>query len=425
MPNTQQNGLTARILEYVQQREAEELKNVKDDAKRLKIAAKYEPQTWLSEKARTAKSVAASSWQSFSDVTHVAKFVHGGAEASSVSTTGAKETDGYISTPSVAMLTYDTACNAAALPIKPFLLLEHDGRTLIDALRQGDVSPLLEIAPDETTAQEWASAFISAFEAKEPDAHMIKQCYWPVPSDGYHLQIPLYPTSFAQAIYASIQRAKFSGEAKATRKARSDEQESDREDVRYPNLAIQSFGGSNKQNISQLNSPRGGKAYLFSCAPPTWKRRNAPPLHISSVFPSCFERQVRSRHIKPLQEFLYSVRDKDTNARIRKHREGRVDALIDVILSQAADIQQMQPGWSADPDCRLPLAEQYWLDPERAETDEGFRSERDAADWQTEVANTFAIWLSRKLERNGLAFGADEQHALRSDWRNRMREGIV
>ena len=423
MPNTQQNGLTARILEYIQQREAEELKNVKDDDKRLKIAAKYEPGNWLSKKARTAKSVAASPYQSFSDVTHVAKYTHGGSEASSVSTTGPKGTDGYIATHSVAMLTYDTTCNANALPIKPFLLLEHDGQTLIDALRHGDVSPLLAIAPNETAAQEWANAFVSAFEATEPDAHILKQCFWPVPSDGYHLQIPLYATSLAQTIHATIRHAKVSDEAKATREARRKEESSDQEDVRYPNLAIQRFGGSNKQNISQLNSQRHGEAYLFPCEPPSWQSQIKPPLNINSVFRHRFERQVWSRHIKPLQDFLFSVRGDYTNVEIRRSRGRRVDTLVDVILSQAAEIQQMQPGWSADPDCRLPLAEQYWLDLKRE--DEDFQSERDAADWQTEVADTFAIWLSHKLERNGLAFGADEQQALRSDWRHRMREGIV
>ena len=53
------------------------------------------------------------------------------------------------------------------------------------------------------------------------------------------------------------------------------------------------------------------------------------------------------------------------------------------------------------------------MDPERAETDEEFRSQRDATDWPAEVAQRFAIWLSHKLESDTLAFGAVEQHELR------------
>ena len=127
----QQNGLAAKILAYIQQQRDDKLKPIKDPAKHAEEGDKYDPVTWLSAKASTAKSVAEAINQSFSDVTHVAKYIHGDSKASSVPATVAQESDletnGYISTHSVSTLTYDTACNAAALPIKPFLLLEHDG----------------------------------------------------------------------------------------------------------------------------------------------------------------------------------------------------------------------------------------------------------------------------------------------------------
>ena len=404
----QQNGLAARLLEYIQQRRDEKLDKEKDADERLDIEAKYEPETWLSDAARRARQL--------SFITHAAKYIHGDSRGSSVEAvnTDNLNADGYISTPSVSELPYDVVGNAAALDVGKLLLLEHEGQKLIDTLRQGDNTPLLAIAPDAETAQEWADGFLSVLASPEPSAHKFsKQCYWPVQDDEYHVIIPLYATSLAHTIHATIQHARFSDEAKATREARRKEEYSSQEEVRYPDLAVQSFGGTKPQNISQLNSQRGGRAYLVSCEPPDWQRQTTPPLNITSIFSQRFERRLYREHIQPLRDFLQRVADRSNNDRIKKQRAQRLDAIVDEILNRAAFIQQLPPGWSAAPDCRLPLAECCWLDPERAETDEEFRSQRDATDWPAEVAQRFAIWLSHKLESDTLAFGAVEQRELR------------
>ncbi len=404
----QQNGLAARILEYIQQRRDEKLEKEKNADKRLETTVKYEPETWLSDAARRARQL--------SFITHAAKYIHGDSRGSSVEAvnTDSLISDGYISTHSVSELPYDVVGNAAALDVGKLLLLEHEGQKLIDALRRGDNTPLLTIAPDADTAQEWADGFLSVLASPEPSAHKFsKQCYWPVQSDEYHILIPLYATSLAHTIHAAIQHARFSDEARATREARRREEYAKLEDVRYPDLAVQSFGGTKPQNISQLNSQRGGRAYLVSCEPPDWQRQTTPPLNITSIFSQRFERRLYREHIQPLRDFLQRVADRPNNDRIKKQRAQRLDAIVDEILNRAAFIQQLPPGWSAEPDCRLPFEERCWLDPERAKTDEEFRSQRDATDWVAKVAQNFAIWLSHKLESGTLAFGAVEQRELR------------
>ena len=396
------------MLEYIQQRRDEKLDKEKNADKRLDIETKYEPETWLSDAARRARQL--------SFITHAAKYIHGDSRGSSVEAvnTDNLNADGYISTHSGSELPYDVVGNAAALDVGKLLLLEHEGHKLIDTLRQGDNTPLLAIAPDAETAQEWADGFLSVLASPEPSAHKFsKQCYWPVQDDEYHVLIPLYATSLAHTIHATIQHARFSDEAKATREARRKEEYAKLEEVRYPDLAVQSFGGTKPQNISQLNSQRGGRAYLVSCEPPDWQRQTTPPLNITSIFSQRFERRLYREHIQPLRDFLQRVADRPNNDRIKKQRAQRLDAIVDEILNRAAFIQQLPPGWSAAPDCRLPLAECCWLDPERAETDEEFRSQRDATDWPAEVAQRFAIWLSHKLESDTLAFGAVEQRELR------------
>ena len=408
MTSAQQHGLAARILEYIQQRRDERLEKEKNADKRLETTAKYEPETWLSDAARRARQL--------SFITHAAKYIHGDSKGSSVEATTADSltSDGYISTHSVSEIPYDVVGNAAALDVGKLLLLEHEGQKLIDALRRGDNSPLLAIAPGADTAQEWAEGFLSVLASPEPSAHKFsKQCYWPVKSDEYHILIPLYATSLAHTIHATIQHTRFSDEAKATRESRRKEEYSKQEDVRYPDLAVQGFGGTKPQNISQLNSQRGGKVYLVSCGPPDWQRQTTPPLNITSIFSQRFERRLYREHIQPLRDFLQRVADRPNNDRIKKQRAQRLDAIVDEILNRAAFIQQLPSGWSAEPDCRLPLAECYWLDPERVKTDEEFRAQRNATDWPAEVAQRFAIWLSHKLESGTLAFGAVEQRELR------------
>ena len=411
------HGLATQILTYLNERRDEKLKKEKNAAKQLEIMAKHEPETWLSDAARRASGRAKDGRKRLSfDITHAAKYIHGDSRGSSVEAVSSPlPSDGYISTHSVSEIPYDVDGDAAALDVGKLLLLEHEGQTLIDTLRRGDHAPLLALAPDADMAGEWAEGFLSVLAAPEPSAHKFaKQCYWPVQSNEYHLLIPLYATSLAHTIHATIQDARFSDEAKATREARRKEEYSEQEEVRYPDLAVQSFGGTQPQNISQLNSQRHGESYLFSCEPPSWQKQTTPPLNIGSIFHQYFERRLYRDHIQPLRDFLHRVADKPNNERIRRQRAGRLEAIVDEILNLAAFIQQLPPGWSAAPECRLPKAERFWLDPNRAETDEEFLSQREKTDWQVEVAQNFARWLSQKLESDTLAFGAVEQREFRA-----------
>ena len=413
------DGLATHILEYIQERRDEKLKKEKDAAKQLEITAKHEPETWLSDAARRAKQL--------SFITHAAKYIHGDSKGSSVEAASSDRgtSDGYISTHSVSEPPYDVVGNAAALDVGKLLLLEHDGQKLIDTLRRGENAPLLAIAPDADTAQEWADGFLSVLASPEPSAHKFsKQCYWPVKSDEYHILIPLYATSLAHTLHSTIQHARFSDEAKATRELRRKEEYSEQEDIRYLDIAVQGFGGANKQNISYLNTQRDGKAHLVSCEPPSWQQQATPPLHISSIFHQRFERSLYREHIQPLHDFLQRVSDKSNNDRIKKARAQRLDEIVYEILNLAAFIQNLPPGWSKDPACQLKHEEQFWLDPGRSETDEEFRSQRDETDWPAQVAQNFATWLSQKLESETLAFGATEQREFRSLLESELEEGL-
>jgi CRISPR-associated protein Csy1 len=77
---------------------------------------------------------------------------------------------------------------------------------------------------------------------------------------------------------------------------------------------------------------------------------------------------------------------------------------------------RLEPGWTRDPECRLPLCEQLWLDPGRVELppregyeeeDADFEAAYHRGDWPEEIATRFANWLNARLRSAGLTTVGD------------------
>lgn len=244
--------------------------------------------------------------------------------------------------------------------------------------------------------------------AGAPSSHTrAKQLYWLTGSDacadeGYELLAPLFATSLAHAVHAQVQEDRFGESNKAARQARRERKAHDGVFHDYPGLAVQKMGGTKPQNISQLNSERGGVNYLLASLPPVWRSSDVRlPVHASSVFDKLFigRPEVRST-VRKLRAFLAT--DPEPNLQTRERREAFVDALIDEMVSLAGEVQQALPaGWSRDAERfgKLVREEQLWLDPLRAE----LRDEADFArewlwmDWPAEVGKRFANWLNSQL----------------------------
>lgn len=293
--------------------------------------------------------------------------------------------------------------NAAALYVPKFLKLNYEGVTLLDLLLAEDVDLQYAFSKDTQQAKRLCDAFSSI--ARLPNnlksSTLAKQIYWlvgdePTRDADFHLLSPLYPSSLAHRVFQRIQHDRFSEEAKAARQARRENKFSATGHADYPNFATQKLGGTKPQNVSQLNSERGGNNYLLASLPPVWHARdNRPPLKVESVFPR-FMRQNQPRWLmKRLHEFLLS--NPPVNVHTRKRVDAYVDALIEELILFSAHLHQLEPGWSADPDCRLVEAEQLWLDPWRAELDEEFAARRTFGDWVEEVQSRFANQVNKVL----------------------------
>lgn len=410
-----QKGLVTFIVDYIAGRRQTKLDAFdKNMAKRLaageqeadllserrELELRYETRAWLTDAASRAGQI--------SLVTHAAKYTHGDAKSSSIFTQ-TRSSDGYLSTATLTKPTADAVGNAAALDVAKLLQTETEDGSLLASLQRNDRSALAGLAENDEQLDLWVDGFSCALNTKQPTSHKLaKQVYFPV-GEGYHLLNPLFSSSLAQAVHQRMVGHRFSDESKAAWQARREKRGYPQPLVIYPDTAVMNFGGTKPQNISALNSSRGGRVWLLPSSAPQWESQSRQPLGCKTLFgKGTFEyatRGIRRRLISLLVDS-----GKDNNHRIRRARERYVDEIIDVLFNVAADIQRQDwAGWTTHDDCALKPHQQLWLDPWRARTDEAFFNERDKDQWQTAVADDFAGWLNGHLRQAELSVGQTER----------------
>jgi CRISPR-associated protein Csy1 len=375
------------------------------DAERQKLLADYQPERWIADAAKKADKVQLAS--------HAIKYIHPDAVGSSLNSLGNPQSDEYlIGTHTLGdQQNLDVVVSTAAyLPIYKFLSLSVDGQTLLQRCIAQDPALSVAFSNNPEIAQNWMAAFANLAQPKgKPASHTLaKQIYWPLDDGQYHLLSPLFPTSLAHTLWNRIRENRFSDETNAARKAQRESKPHPSGYHDYPNLVIQKFGGTKPQNISQLNSERHGENYLLDARPPVFHSQECRPLWgVVSLFDGPFERfgSVRSK-VSRLKRHLRKVQWREHgNMEIGIERERLLAEICDDLLNFAAELQLKLPsGWTQHPDCRLKLAERYWLDPTRAASDADFAAQRNRGDWRQDIAKSFGVWLNSRLDTQKMHF---------------------
>lgn len=414
------SGFRAAVDAFLQERLQAKLDKLKpdDETQRAELIAQYQRDIWLQNAAKRVQQIQA--------VTHSLKPIH----------PDARGTNLYVPPSALASLTElgshalgvnmtpDVVGNAAALDVYKLLKLEVAGISLLAALQANQPDALQGLHADPRQAQILRDAFVGLTLTREGGASSharAKQLYWlagndPCDDGAYHLLAPLYATSLAHAVYVPLQDARFGEANKAARQARRDGKAHNGAYHEYRDLAVQKMGGTKPQNVSQLNSERGGTNYLLaSLPPPAWKAsQRYLPLHASSVFERAFGARPAVRGtVKAFLAFLLT--DPAPNRSTRQKVDDYLDALVDELAIYAGEMQSQPAGWTLDERYDdLVLPEKLWLDPLRAEMpDEAdFAKEWLWMDWPSEVGKRFARWLNAQLQ-NKLSVGDAEMR----EWR--------
>ncbi len=394
------------IHEFIGARLHAKLELLKEDdvEKRQALVAQHEPVAWLNDAARRASQIQLA--------THTLKAIHPDARGSVVNLHKPICTDeALIGTHSLQDKTADVVGNAAALDVFKLLKLTHDGRSIITRLLDNDADLLAALSDDAVLAESLANSLLAVTVADDvASSHTLaKQLYFPVANGSYHLLAPLFPTALVQHWHKLRSDGDyFSEPGKAARAARKAGLTHPVGYVDYPNLAVQSFGGTKPQNISQLNSERGGKAFLLSSLPPTWDHTLVTPPKGESIFSGAFSDRPMLRVLtKDLRDFLAAAKaNNQNNMEIRQYREDAITNIVDEFLAFIAELDTLTPGWSLQRSCNLPPAQQYLLDP-YAERDAEQLAECEG--WETTVAHSFGLWLNSAIRMDENPMGDAEQ----------------
>ena len=371
----------------------------------LPIEESFEPETWLTNAAKRAKQI--------SLATHAAKFTHSDAKATSrLVVEQTVLDDAYLVTSSLKDKAIDAVGNAAALDVAKLLNLKVEDESLIDQIRKGSSPALSEFTSNAELLSSWIEGFKEALSDKELTVNSLtKQLYFLVSNNAeseYHLICPLFSSALCHQLHEKVASSRY-GTSKEIRDARKAGNYHSLMDVNFPETAIQTFGGSKPQNISQLNSERYGQTFLLNASPPSFQSQVKPPLSHKTIFSNQFTRKVFAS-LREFKTFLENVKPHENNFRTRYKRDHYfVIPIIEQLLHYASSIQEIESGWALVPECNLKAEHALWLDINNENS--SFQTERGKLNWLPVIANDFASWLLKQLKNDEHYLLGDVEHA--------------
>ncbi len=374
------------LIAFVEERKLARVKKTKGFDAIAKLHGEYEFLTWVESAADRAGQLNVAS--------HPGSFSHPDAKISPLLSGGSpRQVDGYVRSGNVDVIP-DAFGNAAALDVLAFLkLVLDDGRTVLDHLTEGTPGLQHLLGVDDVRYQSIRERFLRVLE-NSGDLPMtreeVKQVYFPLPNDQYHLLSLVAPSGLMREHRIRIAEAERGESAKEAREAHTKKVVSEHHYERFPKKTDWKLGGANPQNVSTFNAECRGSWPLLACLPPEL-RTDYLPRPKSDYFDDQLRWDGYWRKLFGLLDEMFRM-DRN-NIDIRERRKDLVERLWTWASASAMPLQSLPGGWTNDQKSKLPMHQKVWLDAAHAE-------QRGSDDrWRSLVANDFAVWLMRSYEK--------------------------
>jgi len=367
---------------------------------------KFSPQNWLPDAAKRAGQMEMS--------THPCTFSHPSARknkngyVTSVIVKIDRQPDGYLKTGNVDVAE-DALGNAAVLDVYKFLTLTmEDGDSLLEHIkRDSEQAKALLTIPSEgyQSLKEGLLAMVNNQTPETVTSSKIKQVYFPVKNDDYHLLSILSNSGMIYELRDRIDALRFSEKQKELRDLRRNDQFSEKGFSEIYDITTISYGGTKPQNISVMNNQYGGRARLLMSVPPRLVKRD-----IQFPTKDFFKTSIRFYDIQePLQK-LHGVFKTELNSPIPRRnlksgRDAYIKDILDQIIERLTAVRAVAADQYREENSSLPRCQRIWL----CDTYQQERLEQE--DWLDELCEVISRWTLlayKKVVKKSVSLGPAE-----------------
>lgn len=393
-----QNFLDERRTLWLKGKIKGKLTDEEEASHRTEAAARFSLAEWLPHAAKRAGQL--------SLVSHPGKFSHPSAQVSSIRATTPSAPDGYLRSGNVAIAP-DVLGNAAALDVYAFLCVElADGKTVLAHLEEKSAYIHGQLQVSTASFATLEEGLLAIKEDADPcvrSSAKVKQVYFPVAKDSYHLLSILTPSPIVFALKERILSMHFSEQTKEVRAARNNNKSHPLGFSEVYGLTVMGRGGTKPQNISFLNSRNGGAAYLLPSLPPGLSPRTVSPptrnFFRQSLWWKMFE--------EDFMDFHNLLKAKGSDVYLRRQRDRVIRSIIYQVADQVWRIRNLEGGWSeAQSFVQLPHYQKVLLDQyhaaDRAEQKLSFE------ELKSDLARWFMKSYRQLLKEKAIPMGDDE-----------------
>lgn len=341
--------------------------------------------SWLPDASKRAGQL--------SIVSHPSKFSHPSAKTTAIIAKAKSKADGYLRTGNLEYA-LDVFGNAAAMDVYKFLSLPMaDGRPVLEHLEADTLEAKALFSIPSANYDELKEGFLSVKQSESNKVYsdrLVKQVYFPVAQNQYHLLSLLTPSGIITKLKSTVDTMRFSEQASEARESRRNGQVHDTGYDDILDLTVTGYGGTQPQNVSVLNSQNAGRAYLLMSTPPTIEKR-AVRLPTSDFFSQSLRNWIFKESMHDLHNFM---KLDINNMKIRAAISNTIIYMVRMVAQEASVLRKTEAGWSSKAHYQtLEENQRIWLDDAYA----AVRIEQ--TDWVKPLSRQFARWFLSTYEK--------------------------